>query len=719
MVNVIWGATKKPISSQQLARFFEGYVHDEGDLFVGYPVLATPEGAFSIDALLISPSRGVVIFDLVEGKVVGDYTNRQDDCVNTLETKFRSHKPLMAGRRLIVEPRVITYAPAASISDLAVDNFPLCNDENLQETLDQLIGYQWQPSTAYNSVIAVIQAISTIRRGKRSRSAVNPDSLGARLKGLEDSIANLDVFQGRAVIETVQGVQRIRGLAGSGKTIILALKAAYLHSQHPEWKIAVTFNTRSLKEQFRRLITTFVIEQSGEEPDWDNLSIINAWGAPGHPEKNGVYYSYCKAHNVTFHDFQTARRMFGSGDAFDGVCKTALANATSEIAMYDVILVDEAQDFEISFLQLCYASLTDAKRLVYAYDELQSLTDRSLPAPDLIFGNDENGRPRVVFQEPEPGQPQQDITLEKCYRNSRPVLATAHALGFGIYRTPDPKTGTGLIQMFQNNQLWQDVGYRVVSGALEDNSPVRLARTPETSPIFLEKHSPIDELIQFHSFDTPNGQAEWLADQIQRNLEHDELGYDDIVVINPDPLSTKTAVGKTRRLLFDRNINSHLAGVDTSPDVFFDVENKSVAFTGIFRAKGNEAGMVYIINAQDCYSSFGGLARVRNQIFTAITRSKAWVRVLGVGDKMPLLIQEFNKVKNEHFELDFTIPDDETRRHINIVNRDMTETEKKSVKTVSKGIDKLIEDISSGAIMVDDLPSEQLEKLRQILLAKK
>ena len=37
-------------------------------------------------------------------------------------------------------------------------------------------------------------------------------------------------MQGRAVIETVEGVQRIRGLAGSGKTIVLALKAAYLHA---------------------------------------------------------------------------------------------------------------------------------------------------------------------------------------------------------------------------------------------------------------------------------------------------------------------------------------------------------------------------------------------------------------------------------------------------------------------------------------------------------
>ena len=47
---------------------------------------------------------------------------------------------------------------------------------------------------------------------------------------LEKSIATLDQQQNRAAIETVEGVQRIRGLAGSGKTIVLAIKAAYFMS---------------------------------------------------------------------------------------------------------------------------------------------------------------------------------------------------------------------------------------------------------------------------------------------------------------------------------------------------------------------------------------------------------------------------------------------------------------------------------------------------------
>lgn len=118
--------------------------------------------------------------------------------------------------------------------------------------------------------------------------------------------------------------------------------------------------------------------------------------------------------------------------------------------------------------------------------------------------------------------------------------------------------------------------------------------------------------------------------EIQVNLNSDELRYDDIVVINPDPLTTRSRVGRIRRQLLELNINSHLAGVDTDTDIFFQSGVPSITFTGIYRAKGNEAGMVYIINAQDCDTVGGNLGCIRNRLFTAITRSKAWVRVLGI-----------------------------------------------------------------------------------------
>ncbi len=470
-----------------------------------------------------------------------------------------------------------------------------------------------------------------------------------------------------------------------------------------------------MKGQFRKFIETFVFEQTGESPDWDQVQVINAWGAPGGPERTGVYYQFCKANGIEFYDFGAAKNRFSSQTAFKGVVDLALSAVPEPVPAFDAILVDEAQDFDPGFLRLCYLSLGEKKRLVYAYDELQSLTETSLPPPDDIFGIGIDGRPNVVFAERARGEPSQDIILEKCYRNSRPVLATAHALGFGIYRDRDPKTGTGLIQMFDQPELWQDVGYVVTAGNLDEGQEVTLARTSRTSPEFLEQPREVDRLVEFKTFSSSTEQTAWLVDQIQKNLAHDELEHDDIIVINPDPISTIKQVAEPRRVMFERGIPSHVAGVDTSSDVFFKTDEKSVAFTGIFRAKGNEAGMVYVINAHDCYGMQFNVGRVRNQLFTAITRSKAWVKVLGVGPAMSKLEEEFHRVEAHDYQLQFTYPDAETRKHLRVVNRERSVAEQKQIKGAATNLTKLVSDIAAGRVMVEDLPAEEVEALRKIL----
>ena len=716
MTDIIWGATKKPVSSERLANAIEASFPGIGFLYIGYPVLSGADGFSSIDALWISPTHGILIFHLVEGRDINNYQEAQDELANNLETRFRPHKNLMSGRTLLASPIVVTYAP--SLTQIPADvggNYAVANDNNL---ISLLRGITWDRSDLFEAAHSVVQSISSIRKSRRRRVTTKQDSHGSKLRELEESIANLDSLQSRAVIETVAGVQRIRGLAGSGKTIILALKAAYLHSQYPDWKIAVTFNTRSLKGQFRRLIETFALEQAGEQPDWDKIQIVNAWGAPGGAERTGVYYQFCRANGIEFLDFQNAKARFSQGEEFAGVCRNALASVAKPTALFDVVLVDEAQDFDPQFLRLCYASLGPAKRLVYAYDELQSLTESSLPPPEELFGNNADGSPRVVFAPPEARQPTQDIILEKCYRNSRPVLATAHALGFGIYRNKDPKTDTGLIQMFDRAELWSDVGYSVLAGNLQDNSAVTLGRTASSSPEFLERPGEIDRLVEFLVFADAQTQAEWLADQICKNIQSDELLCSDIIVINPNPLTTVKQAGLPRRLLFEKQIQSHVAGVDTSSDVFFKSDEDSVAFTGIFRAKGNEAGMVYVMNAQDCFSSYGSLGKVRNQLFTSITRSKAWVKVLGIGPSMTALAQEFDRVAAHSYTLEFIYPGAEKRKILKILNRDLSPIEQKKIKGARSTISTLVSDIEAGQIQLDDLPKEELDRLRRLLASR-
>lgn len=317
-----------------------------------------------------------------------------------------------------------------------------------------------------------------------------------------------------------------------------------------------------------------------------------------------------------------------------------------------------------------------------------------------------------------------DTILKKCYRNSRPLLVTAHALGFGIYRrglvNPDKFS---LVQFFDNPKLWQDVGYRAKDGKLAPGHKVKLYRDDKSGPEYLEKHSPVEDLLIFKSFVSSKEQATWVAKQIKNNIETEELLHRDIVIINPLAVTTEKESQIVRLMLDDYKIKTHVAG-KIDADIFF--ENDSVTFTGINRAKGNEVPMVYIINAQDCYASpflnadGYDLIRRRNTLFTAITRSKAWVRVCGIGPYMDNLIQEFEEVKKRNFELQFDYATEDEIKLMNVIHRDLTETglntlseEKETINALSD----ILQRIRSGQSHIEDYSEEQREILKTLLTA--
>ena len=83
--------------------------------------------------------------------------------------------------------------------------------------------------------------------------------------------------------------------------------------------------------------------------------------------------------------------------------------------------------------------------------------------------------------------------------------------------------------------------------------------------------------------------------------------------------------------------------------------------------------MVYIINAQDCASGWDNTATAinRNRLFTAITRSKAWVRILGIGSNMDTLIQEWDILRQNSYKLKFKYPTDEEKKLLPVINKEL------------------------------------------------
>ena len=125
--------------------------------------------------------------------------------------------------------------------------------------------------------------------------------------------------------------------------------------------------------------------------------------------------------------------------------------------------------------------------------------------------------------------------------------------------------------------------------------------------------------------------------------------------------------------------------------------------------------MVYIINAQDCNSSTWNLATVRSRLFTAITRSKAWVRVLGYGPGMQQLIDEFERVKQNGFELSFTYPTRQQCEKLGISHCDVTPVDRERFEAQQSALVDLLDDIHRGRLHVKDIDPAIKERFQLLL----
>ena len=66
-VETVRGASRKPASSKVLVELISRQTELSGSLFIGYPIISTAEGRHAIDALWLSPEKGIVVFDLIDG----------------------------------------------------------------------------------------------------------------------------------------------------------------------------------------------------------------------------------------------------------------------------------------------------------------------------------------------------------------------------------------------------------------------------------------------------------------------------------------------------------------------------------------------------------------------------------------------------------------------------------------------------------------------------
>ena len=637
--------------------------------YFDYPRYADyEEDVHKADILILSKNKGVIAFK-VEGlgrlfdeevRTIDAIDDSLDQFASELTSRLMKSRHLRRDRKTLKFDIIpIIYMPGRKrIDPDDLLSEAIYSEEALVECLK---GIPESPisDAEYEEIRSVIEGAKALSRGQK-RIIDNPEKekYAAALSKLESEIANFDQDQRKSALSTIPGPQRIRGLAGSGKTIILAMKAAHLHISNPDAKILVTFYTKSLQDTFKQIITRFYRHFKDEAPNWKSIHVRHGWGGAS---RRGVYYDACMRLGILPTNYKTAARE--SGNPFEYVCRELVSKGVVK-PYYDYVLIDEGQDFPSSFYQLCYA-LTKGKRdetnIIWAYDDLQNIMNVKMRTDEQLFGLDEDGKPRVSLDRASkklPPTAENDLVLSKCYRNQREVLVVAHALGFGIY------SSSNIVQLLESAEHWEDVGYSVEeNNNMTVGQQVRIFRPAENSPVAIDSEGsgPIIECFLANEF---HEEINWITEQIGEFIEGG-LAPQEIVVIALDDRNARTYFTKISEQLALRGISTNNILADPYNEPPFSIDGK-VTLSTVYRAKGNEAAAIFTIGIDGVKPKIRGH---RNRIFTAFTRSKAWLRVSGLGPRAASFIKEIETALENFPRLNFTMPN---LQEIETIQRDLT-----------------------------------------------
>jgi superfamily I DNA and RNA helicase len=643
---------------------------NDAALYYDFPTYSDYETvAHKPDALIVSSRHGVLAIRLVDatedGHVAPTTLEALDESLGQFCSiligrllKSRTLRKGLSALAFPVTPVVFVAGWRSAAPEMDTSSF-VSSVAGFDALLSSLVA---QPigAPAMAEIRSVVEGAKALARAqKRVIDDPKKQHLAAALSFLEAEIANFDQKQRRAALVTVIGPQRIRGLAGSGKTIIIAMKAAHLHLTRPDENILVAFWTRSLRATIKVLITRFFRHYRDEDPDWDRIHIRHGWGGA---TVEGVYTDACRRAGRVPLTLKTAQQNAPARTgAFEHACLDLVASKGGVEPYYDHVMIDEGQDLPGSFYELCFALAKgdrDVKSIVWAYDELQNIMNVRMRAPEQLFGQDKKGEPNVSLERTAhllPPGSTNDTVLSKCYRNQRDVLVVAHAMGFGIYKD--------IVQLLESREHWQDVGYDV-EGNYAVGKKVKILRPSENSPILLN-HEQAGNVIETHVASDLPGEVNWVADGIQAFIKGG-LQPEDILIIALDDRNARSYFRAISAELAGRGIATNNIIADPYNEPPFSLGGR-VTMSTVYRAKGNEAAVVFAIGIDGITPKFRS---GRNKLFTAFTRTKAWLRISGVGDVAKEFCAEIATAVSKLPYLEFRVPDLE---QVELIQRDLSE----------------------------------------------
>lgn len=518
--------------------------------------------------------------------------------------------------------------------------------ELIEQTTPVIKGFNLN-NQQWNLLKAVISGTPVFRTrvGAALASHTNKQTRASVLASVRQRLSEFDLQQEHIGKEIPPGPQRIRGIAGSGKTVLLCQKAAHMHLKHPDWDIAFVFFSRSLYHPIIAHVDTWMRRFSGGEVGYDpkngKFQVLHAWGAKTQP---GLYSTICSSAGVkrlTVND--TERKQ--PNEAFAEVCVQLLHN-TVVPTLYDAILIDEGQDLIVDnelkfegkqpFYWMAYQALRpvtiaqpEQRRLIWGYDEAQSLESLNIPHASELFG-EELGH--LVTGQYSGGIRKSEI-MHRCYRTPAPILTAAHGIGMGLLRYGGMLTG------ITRAEDWRAIGYEV-TGSFIQGEQITLRRPKENSPNLIPDlwEGPVLEFVAYRS---RQEELTALAENIIYNLRHDGLkpSREILVIVLGSGIEAMKLESAIAEFLMSQGIDIYIPSTPDCNILIPDKENRDpnkfwcdggVTVSRIHRAKGNEADMVYVVGLDNVAKDESNL-QLRNQLFVALTRAKGWVKLSGLG----------------------------------------------------------------------------------------
>jgi superfamily I DNA and RNA helicase len=653
--------------------------------------------------IVVSQQSGIILIDVVEEKVTdvietdneelwklesGSFINSRSFIAEIYEeeviSRLKNDLSLFDRKSRTVKVPITSVVLFCANDELSMQGLISTDSPVTGLTFDDLDGWLRALADNYNCSDEDLGRIYSLLEGtfvyetKRGLTITEsaPQTINDYIQKSLRTTFKQDDAQRLAAMQLPPGPQRIRGLAGTGKTIVLSLKAAITHKRFPEFKILYLFNTQSLYQHVQTLISKYYTLEAKKTPDFDaKVHVLHAWGGR---QKEGLYSKLCRTLGISPLTLGDAR---GHGDPLAYIYRDLLNRMGDQIKPeYDLILIDEAQDFSSEIFQVAYKLAKgegSQKRIVWAYDEFQSLRDTLIKGPAELFGVTANGEPNLpdsVLDGKYDGDIPKDFVLPNCYRTPRPVLMTAHGVAMGLYSNRQ-------IEMFYYPGDWAAIGYRVNEPrglTISEGDAVEIERPDLNSKnllegIMLENQKRPLNLVQTELCSSEAEQLSFITQKISKLVETDGVAPEEIIIINLKSGNNKEAMLAIQRALNSVGVRSVIPGYVESADVFKPVG--FVTITTPYRAKGNEANIVFVLNAQSVANDF--TFRMRNAFFVAVTRSRGWCYISGVGGSMQKLIAEVDSIKAHFPKFKFVCPSpDQVKSNKTFLNKSDKELDK-------------------------------------------